>query len=578
MNHQRYMTILSDFSLGKYSEVVKLCQGISLDLSKSSDQNILNALVLSYAKLGNVEQTLVIFEQLANKSLSLEITNCFLAIFEDQSLPKRIEKKSFLNVCRLILTQFPHDEAIRTRTVRLMTVFECIDAGETLKLMSVVKRPQTNIWFEFMIQVNSKLGFYDDVIILIKQAKKSVVFNEPLAISSLRGALQTQDITVVEDLIKFLTKRKIESYLVDEAIANAYVSIGSTDKAMERFIYLLKRSTTLSQKASILYNASLLPVHNDYISKELDLIDCDSRHFDPKDQELVHFAKAWTFRKLKKFDSSVAHTIKGNNLINSRLVFNLETYIREISDAFEAHDKLLETSIEIKPIAAPTLFFVGLPRSGSTFLADRVFRLYDSENLEESDFLVNFFQQIVTKIKAEEKIQSLVDLFPAIWAKATRQCEKLVIDKSLSNFKYLPLLQLFFSNSCITWTSRPSDDHLWGIYKQRFVSNPLSYTANPKTLKQVFNISIETQKKCRCLGFDFIEARLEHLATTEIKIQKKLNQLEGVKLRQKELTIDSDRVSNTAANTQIRSEYFHPENTELDYARKHIPALFNLEM
>ena len=77
MNHQRYMTILSDFSLGKYSEVVKLCQGVTLDLSKSSDQNILNALVLSYAKLGNVEQTLVIFEQLANKSLSLEMTNCF---------------------------------------------------------------------------------------------------------------------------------------------------------------------------------------------------------------------------------------------------------------------------------------------------------------------------------------------------------------------------------------------------------------------------------------------------------------------------------------------------------------------
>ena len=97
------MTILSDFSLGKYSEVVKLCQGVTLNLSKSSDQNILNALVLSYAKLGNVEQTLVIFEQLANKSLSLEMTNCFLAMFENHGLPQRIEKKSFLNV----LMNFP---------------------------------------------------------------------------------------------------------------------------------------------------------------------------------------------------------------------------------------------------------------------------------------------------------------------------------------------------------------------------------------------------------------------------------------------------------------------------------------
>ena len=124
------------------------------------------------------------------------------------------------------MNQFRQDEVIRARIVRLLLQFEVIFADEALSLMNAVGKPRSSIWFSVMVELNTKLGFYNDLVALLENVKSSVEFDVPLAIEVIKAAQQVCDLKLLESCLAHIRRCRISSFALTEVIAKAYVAMG----------------------------------------------------------------------------------------------------------------------------------------------------------------------------------------------------------------------------------------------------------------------------------------------------------------------------------------------------------------
>ena len=79
-------------------------------------------------------------------------------------------------------------------------------------------------------------------------------------------------------------------------------------------------------------------------------------------------------------------------------------YDKSVSDALNAYEKMADLQVSLGVVNTPVLFIVGLPRCGSTFLGDTVYRGYEALNLEENSVLTNFFKEITRRLTSRERM------------------------------------------------------------------------------------------------------------------------------------------------------------------------------
>ncbi len=168
-------------------------------------------------------------------------------------------------------------------------------------------------------------------------------------------------------------------------------------------------------------------------------------------------------------------------------------YDRRLMRSVMAHYKTIEQT-DLKPLDVDTqpVFIVGLPRSGSTLLEQRLLEYADVTSVGELEILnrnlgvwLNDHSSSDTSYVQLRKVLS--DYLQYIAARQTGA--NIVIDKLLLNYRWIALISAVLPHAKFIWLDKAPLAACWSLYKQQFAGYEFSYQF--ETLAEYFAAYID---------------------------------------------------------------------------------------
>ena len=311
---------------------------------------------------------------------------------------------------------------------------------------------------------------------------------------------------------------KNDSHAQSEAYAAAshnYSLLGERDKATD---FITKACDLELSNVNHLYamatQVRAIKDKNNKYFKALDQMQKDNRfQNDPDKAAKLYYALFDAYDQMKDYETAFDCAMKGAEAKLQTLTpsFPPETLKKIYSDIIEffTHPSLAEMNIKGCESDTP-VFVLGMPRSGTTLLEQIVLSHPDMEGVGEDAFLNTVIYNMsyinnpgcpvgypLRSAKAKSKYlspealgQNYVDYIQKKHPNAKR-----IINKSISNYIWIPYLRIAFPNAKFIHIRRNAMDSCISTFSKNFTDNAQDYSYDLETLGHQYKCYVEMMDK-----------------------------------------------------------------------------------
>jgi tetratricopeptide (TPR) repeat protein len=344
-------------------------------------------------------------------------------------------------------------------------------------------------------------SFIQTAIHCLEYAAQTNPSNENVLIDLANAYLEINDFTKAIDTASLLLALNEYSHQANALLGSIYLSLG---KAIEAKSYL-ETANRLSNYQNINYLRNYLATEQ--LSKEeldktlkiiLDLL--PNRQINSPQYGELNYLAAQIFNKNTDYKQAVIHWTKGAEAIHKsldskiKLIFEyLEAALNSFSQEDMEHLKEISLSNQYNAGAdrpSSLIFIVGLPRTGSTLVEQMLLTRIGARTVGESNYfaeaLVNELNQDLVKIFSNLKNlspENLIDIRKKYF-EFTQSNSQIIIDKTLSNFLYLPIITACFPEAKIIVTERDWEETRFSCFTQYFTEEQVAFSYSFSDLNQ----------------------------------------------------------------------------------------------
>ena len=232
--------------------------------------------------------------------------------------------------------------------------------------------------------------------------------------------------------------------------------------------------------------------HPDQIKK---LISSNKLSTDEKSQ--LHFALAKIYDDIGQYDKAFSEIITANKLAKLQTSYNFEkefSYWTRIKKMYEAQIQEKKGVSYKKNYHKTPIFIVGMPRTGSSVLAELVGRYPNTRNLGET----GIFEDLMFKYKVQsrsigfDEINTIRKEFYDILS--TFGSHISYIDKQLFNIYWVGYIKYIFPEAKILLMVRDKSPTCWSIFKNYFSAQRYGFSYSPEIINRLFNMQTDVVK------------------------------------------------------------------------------------
>ena len=266
-------------------------------------------------------------------------------------------------------------------------------------------------------------------------------------------------------------------------LAGLYRSIGKFNEAKETYLRIIELDNTHTVALRLLIDFLYENELSDFKKKLETLI---SKKISDQKRVDLYFSLGILNEKLQKYKTSSEYFKKANNLKRKIKPFNFDNLDKHFQNLKDVFTKLSFDKIN-SPNQKKIIFIIGLPRSG-TSLVESI--LGSNKNIYSAGEIPNLKKIIRENFitgglldfeKINNKNNSIYDQYiNDINLKNIK--EKIITDKNTENFKFLGIINTFFSNSKIIHCIRDPFENFCSLYKINFNSTGLNWTNSEKEI------------------------------------------------------------------------------------------------
>ena len=447
-NNLDKVNILNLYKEKNYEGVIK--SGLKLLKKNPKDYQLVYSIGLSYVNIQNYSEAEKYFDRLLSVQKKPEI------LFIQANIHKQLKK---------------YDTAV--------SYFE-----EVIKL-----NPNFSEAYNNLGNTKKRLGKIDEAILCFKKAIE-LKKNNIQAYYNLANIYKENK--NFDELIK--TYEKILSFDQNDFktlynIGSVYLFLGNISKGREYFQKIIKINK--NHIASYRNYIAVTKIEkDDKIFQQLELL--DGNIFSTENKILLFDALSKGYFDQDKNDLAFKYLDKSNSLKkeNSKFSFEkTEIQFREIKDFFKKYEDInldFEDKLKSKPI-----FIVGMPRSGTSLIEQRLSSHSQIYGAGELDFLPKIMDKV--DIKQPKNFQSY---FNQIRNSYFNQIIKIsnnsyIIDKLPVNFRWIGFIINAFPEAKIIHIERNPMAVCWSNYKTSFVDSGMDFNLSQQDIAKYYSLYLD---------------------------------------------------------------------------------------
>jgi hypothetical protein len=344
--------------------------------------------------------------------------------------------------------------------------------------------------------------FTQTAIHCLKYATQTNPSDENVLIDLVNAYLQTNDFSQAIDSANLLLNVNKHSHQAHALLGSIYLSLGRAIEAKSH----LEIANKLSNYQNINYLRNYLATEQ--LSKEelgealkiiLNLLQCVQ--INSQEYGELNYLAAQIFNKNTDYKQAVIHWSKGAEAVHKsldskiKLVFEyLKAALNSFSQEDLEHLKKISLSNQYDKLNLDQnprlIFIVGLPRTGSTLVEQMFLTRGGTETVGESNYfaeaLVNELNQDLREILPNLKKLSPENIINIRkkYFEFTQSNAQIIIDKTLSNFLYLPIIKACFPEAKIIVTERDWEETRFSCFTQYFTEEQVAFSYSFSDLNQ----------------------------------------------------------------------------------------------
>jgi len=345
--------------------------------------------------------------------------------------------------------------------------------------------------------------FTQTAIHCLKYATQTNPSDENVLIDLVNAYLQTNDFSQAIDTANLLLNVNKHSHQAHALLGSIYLSLGKAIEAKSH----LEIANKLSNYQNINYLRNYLATEQlskEELSEALKIILNLLQYVQINSQEYgeLNYLAAQIFNKNIDYQQAVNHWIKGAEAVHQclgsnkiNLVFEyLQAALNSFSQEDIEHLQRINLSNQYDKLNLDQnprlIFIVGLPRTGSTLVEQMFLTRGGTETVGESNYfaeaLVNELNQDLREIFPDLKklsIENLINIRQKYF-EFTQSNSQTIIDKTLSNFLYLPIIKACFPEAKIIVTERDWEETRFSCFTQYFTEEQVAFSYSFSNLNQ----------------------------------------------------------------------------------------------
>jgi hypothetical protein len=337
--------------------------------------------------------------------------------------------------------------------------------------------------------------FIQTAIHCLKYATQTNPFDENVLIDLVNAYLQTNDFNKAIDTANLLLNLNKDSHQAHALLGSTYLSLGKAIEAKSH----LETANRLSNYQNINYIRNYLAteqLNKEELNEALKIILNLLQDIQINSQEYgeLNYLAAQIFNKNMDYQQAVIHWLKGAETIHQSLGSNkinlIFEYLKAALNSFSQEDMQYLQEISLSNQYSKLgldqnprlIFIVGLPRTGSTLVEQMLLTREGAETVGESNYfaeaLVHELNQDLREIFSDLKRLSPENLsnIRQKYFSFTQSNSQIIIDKTLSNFIYLPIIKACFPEAKIIVTERDWEETRFSCFTQYFTEEQVAFS------------------------------------------------------------------------------------------------------
>ena len=312
--------------------------------------------------------------------------------------------------------------------------------------------------------------------------------------------------------------------LVHLNISNVYRSINKIDLAKKH----LNEATTIDNKFTIadqkLTSLEKYQENNPHIMKMINKL--EKLDLDNNQKVHLYFGLNKVYRDLKNYEKSLFYLKISNQEQRKLINYNIQTH-KFLSEKIKSYfSKIKYEKFVQKGKGRGYIFVLGMPRSGTTLVEKIISTHSKVSSISESNFIPEkIYNEIKKNYEEFEKFLKLdFDFLYKNFIKCFNTHNKIILDKTLTNFWYLGFIKIFFPEAKIIHVFRNPKDNCLSIYENLFDA-PEGWNSDQNELAEYYFLYKDLMEFWnQYFKNSFINIKYEHLISNpETKIKELIN-------------------------------------------------------
>lgn len=297
-------------------------------------------------------------------------------------------------------------------------------------------------------------------------------------------------------------------------------------------------------------------------------------------KENINYTLAKHYENKSNYDKSILYYHHANSFAHQENPHNKKTTIEEQEKIYEVFEKLKELDIQINNIDTYVIFVVGMPRCGSTMLERIISQDNKTYPVGETSIISSLLKDL-SVFDSMDNINNNVNLIRESFFQKIGQIsnKKILIEKSLSNFKRLGLIKLIFPEAKFINLYRDPIATCFSNYKTAFKNKKgsLNFSSNLENLVFYYKFYLNVIKRWEKYQIqDFMSFNYEDLTNNPDEFLPEVFNFVGIEYKEQYLDINKSKyILKTASLKQANKNIYKGSSEEWKKYRDHLEILIN---